>query len=223
MSSPPPVLRTIFATPFASLPLSNGESLNPQLAALLRARVQPERREPSTLENPLVFRSREDLFGWTEEPMRQLQAEMLGALAAIVNAASAYPEDHIARLRLQARARFVLVRPDGCLPGSAAQNSSWSMIYCVAAPRPPDSRWDSGAVRIYDLRMRTGFVDAGNAMLRPAFNVNHHIWQPTPGYMTAFPSGIGYEIALNRTPEDVILVIARARLEAAGQESTLPW
>ena len=221
--SSPPALRAIFATPFASLPLSSGSTLNPALAALLRARTQPEQREPSTLENALTFRSREDLFGWADEPMRQLQAEMLGALAAIVNAASLYPEDHIARLRLQARARFVVVRPDGCLAGSAANNCSWCMIYCVAAPRPPDSRWDSGAVRLFDLRMRTGFVDAGNAMLRPAFNVNHHIWQPTPGYMTAFPSGIGYEVALNRTPEDVILVIARARLEAAGQESALPW
>jgi hypothetical protein len=41
--------------------------------------------------------------------------------------------------------------------------------------------------------------------------------------MTAFPGGIGYEVALNRTPEDILLVIARARLEAAGQESALPW
>jgi hypothetical protein len=217
------VLRAIFATPFASLPLTSGTRLNSPLAALLRARAQPERREPSSLENPLAFRSREDLFGWPDEPIRQLQAEMLGALAAIVNAASLYPEEHIARLRMQARARFVLIRPDGCLSGSAAYNCSWCMVYCVAAPRPPDSRWDSGAVRLYDLRMRTGFVDAGNAMLRPEFNVNHHIWQPTPGYMTAFPSGVGYEVALNRTPDDILLVIARVRLEAAGQESVLPW
>lgn len=97
------------------------------------------------------------------------------------------------------------------------------MVYCVAAPRPPDKRWDSGAVRLFDLRMRTGYMDAGNALLRPTFGVNHHIWQPTPGYMTAFPGGIGFEVALNRTPEDIILVIARARFEAPGQESALPW
>ena len=66
-----------------AFPLSSGSTLNPALAALLRARTQPEQREPSTLENALTFRSREDLFGWTDEPMRQLQAEMLGALAAM--------------------------------------------------------------------------------------------------------------------------------------------
>jgi len=223
MSRPPPALRAIFATPFASLPLPAEDTLLADLEGLIRQGARPEQRDPAFPADPLCFRSREDFFTSTQPPVGRLQSAVLGAMAGIMRAASAYRDEDFAKLRIEARARFSLIRPDGALPFAGERASSWTFIYCVSAPRPPAHRLDSGAVRLYDLRMRNMYVDAGNALLRPPFDLAHHIWQPTAGYMTAFPSTIAYEVALNRTDQDVLLVIGRARLEAPGIDAGVPW
>src|SRR2546430_4810121 len=54
---------------------------------------------------------------------------------------SEFSAEQFAALRLQARAWFTIVRPDGCVPPTNYPNSSWLGVYCVAAPPPSDSQY----------------------------------------------------------------------------------
>ena len=223
MNAPAAAPVPIFATPFAALPLAVPAALNEALAALLAARATEEQRDPETPPDPLCYRSREDLFDWSADPVAALRREMLGALCAVVRATNLGAPGEFDRLTVQARARFALIRPDGGLPAASLPLASWCAIYCVAAPPGPSARPLSGVLRLYEPRLGSMFMDAANWRLRPPFAGGHHTWQPVAGQMAAFPAWVAHEIALNRTDQDLVLVIARVRFANPGQESAPPW
>jgi hypothetical protein len=213
----------IFATPFAVVPLAAAAALNPALATLLRGRAAEEHRDPALPSDPRCFRGREDLFEWDEPTVALLRQAILGGACAAVMAANLYPEAEFDGLGVQARARLVIVRPDGCLPAASMAMASWYAVYCVAAPLRPSPREDSGSLRLYAVRQAMMFKDAANWRLRPPFGTGHHRWRPVAGQMAVFPASIAHEVALNRTEEDLVLVTARLRFAHAGQTAGPPW
>jgi len=219
----PATLVPIFATPFATVSLAGSSDLNPALLALFSLRAVEGFRDPESPRDPLCFRSREELFEWDHEAVAHLKREMLGALCSAVMAATLYSEAEFDALRVQARARFIIVRPDGCLPAASVPLASWYGVYCVAAPPPTAVRADSGALRLYESRLGTMFMDAANCRLRPFFASGHCVWQPVPGQMAVFPASVAHEVALNRTNGDLVLVGARVRFAAVAQEAMPPW
>jgi hypothetical protein len=216
-------LAPIFATPFAAVPLAGGAELNPVLASLFSQRATETHRDPTAPRDPLCFRGREDLFEWENEAVAQVKGEMLGGLCAAVMAVNLYTDAEFDALRVQARARFTIVRPDGCIAAASLPLASWCAIYCVAAPPSAPTRPDSAVLRLYETRLGTMFMDAANWRLRPPFSTGHHIWRPVPGQMAVFPASMPHEIALNRTQQDLVVVTARARFANPGQETMPPW
>jgi hypothetical protein len=213
----------LFATPFAVAPVAGAAELNPALAALLRARADEQHRDHALPDDPRCFRGREDLFEWPDPAVLALKQALLGGACAAVMAANALSASEFDALGVQARARFVIVRPDGCLAATTVPMASWYVVYCVAAPPRPAARAESGVLRLYAVRQASMFMDAANWNLRPPFATGHHVWQPLAGQMAVFPGAIAHEVALNRTAEDLLLVAARLRFANAGQTTVPPW
>src|SRR6185437_8972931 len=178
MSTPATSLVPIFATPFAVVQVAGAAALNPLLAALLPTRAAEGHRDPALPRDPRCFRSREDLFDWPHEAVARLRGEILGGLCAAVEAVNVYKEAEFDSLGMQARARFAIVRPDGCIPAATVPMASWYAVYCVAAPPAPAERVDSGSLRLYEVRQGTMFMDAANWQLRNPFGGAHHVWRP---------------------------------------------
>ena len=223
LNPPAASLIPIFATPFAVASLHVPGVLNDTLAALLASRASAERRDPDAARDPLCYRSREDLFDWQDAPVASLRQEMLAGVCSAVMACNLMSEEEFDRLGVQARARFVIIRPDGCLPAASLPLASWCAVYCVAAPTPTSARADSATLRLYDTRLSSMFTDASNWSLRPPFAGGHHLWRPLAGQMAAFPACLAHEIALNRSEDDLVLVIARVRFANPGQQASPPW
>jgi len=222
-TQPAAALLPIFATPFAEVALALDARLNESLAALLAARATEERRERDPRSDPLCYLSREDLFEWPDEPVATLRGELLAGLCSAVQATTLHSETEFDQLGIQARARFAIIRPDGCLPAVSLALASWCAVYCVAAPPAPAGRADSGALRLYETRLGGMFADATTWRLRPPFAGGHHLWRPRPGSMAAFPAHLTHEIALNRGAGALVLVIVRARFANPGQQAAPPW
>jgi hypothetical protein len=223
MTSAAPTIVPIFATPFAIVPLAGAADLAPALASLFVSRATEECRDPGVAPDPLCFRSREDLFEWQDEAIAQLRGEMLAGICAAVMAVNGYTDAQFDALGLQARARFVIVRPDGSMPAASAPMASWQALYCVAAPPAAPARVDSGVLRLYGIREGTMFMDAANWRLREPFSGGHHTWRPVPGQIAVFPASILHEVALNRTQENLLLVTARVRFANPGQVAAASW
>jgi hypothetical protein len=223
MNAPTAALVPIFATPFAVVQLKGASALNGELASLCAQRATEEHRDPLTPPDPLCFRGRENLLDWEHEAVTEFRREMLAGLCAAVMGANQYSEAEFDALGVQVRARFVLVRPDGCVPAANVPMASWCAVYCVAAPPPAPTRGDSGALRLYALRPGTMFMDAANWRLRAPFGGAHHLWWPVPGQMAVFPAWVLHEIALNRADADLLLITARSRFAHGGQQSMPPW
>lgn len=223
MNAPSCTLVPVFAVPFAVVQLAGVSALNGALATLLAARATEAHRDPETPPDPLCFRGREDLFDWQDEAVADLKQQMLSGLCSAVMAANLYSEAEFDTLGVQVRARFVLLRPDGCLGAANVPLASWCAVYCVAAPPPTPGRPDSGVLRLYALRQGAMFLDAANWRLRPPFGAAHHNWRPVPGQMAVFPASILHEVALNRTEADLLLITARARFAHGGDASMPPW
>jgi hypothetical protein len=222
-NAPAATLMPIFATPFAEVALPVESALNHSLAALLTARATEERRDPERGHDPLCYVSREDLFEWQDEPIAALRSELLAGLCPAVLATTLHTEAEFDQLGIQARARFAIIRADGCLPARSLPLASWCAIYCVAAPPAPAGRADSGLLRLYESRLGGMFADATTWRMRPPFAGGHHLWRPTAGSMAAFPAHLAHEIALNRGNGDLVLVIARIRFANPGQQAAPPW
>jgi hypothetical protein len=222
-NAPAATLMSIFATPFAEVALAVGSGLNETLATLFTARATEERREPGMRRDPLCYVSREDLFEWPDEPVAALRSELLAGLCPAVLAATLHTEAEFDRLGVQARARFAIIRPDGCLPAQSLPLASWCAIYCVAAPPASAGRADSGVLRLYASRLGGMFADATTWCMRPPFAGGHHLWRPRPGSLAAFPAHLAHEIALNRSGSDLVVVIARIRFANPGQQAAPPW
>ena len=216
----------IFATPFAVASVQGGAELNPRLAALFLSRATENYRDPALPHDPLCFRSREEVFEWHGEVVGQLQRAILAAVCTAVQAASEHTEAEFAQLRVQARARFALVHPNGCLPAATAPMASWYALYCVTAPPAVADRTDSAALRVYAIRHGTMFKDAVNWRLRPPYGDSHYLWRPVAGQVAIFPAAILHEVALNRSQADLVLVMVRVRfVEGAqgGEGGPAPW
>jgi hypothetical protein len=222
-NAPAATLMPIFATPFAEVALRVANTLNESLAALLTERATEERREPAARRDPLCYMSREDLFDWQDEPVAALRGELLAAVCPAVLASTLHTEAEFDQLGVQARARFAIIRPNGCLPAQTLALASWCAIYCVAAPPAPAGRADSGVLRLYEGRLGGMFADATTWRMRPPFAGGHHLWRPQPGGLAAFPAHLAHEIALNRGDRDLVLVIARIRFANPGQQGAPAW
>lgn len=212
----------IFATPFAVVPVAEAAQLNRPLSSLLRSRADETQRDPATPADPRCFRGRENLFEWREPEIGALRVAMLGGACGAIMTVNSYSEAEFDALSVQARARLLIVRPDGCVPATAAPMASWYALYCVAAPGDA-ARADSGVLRLYGVRQSTMFMDASNWNLRAPYRTGHHVWRPVPGHMAVFPAAVAHELALNRTGEELLLVAARLRFAAAGQVEAPPW
>jgi hypothetical protein len=213
----------IFAVPFGVVPLRNAPQVNPGLAALLASRATEEHREATMPRDPLCYRSREEVFEWDADEIRWLRSELLAALCGAVGSVNEYTEAEFDSLKVQARARFVLVRRNGCVMASSAPMASWFAIYCVAAPTPVPERADSASLRLYGIRQGTMFKDAANWRLRVPFADSHYLWRPVAGEAAVFPASLLHEITLNRGQSDLVLVMTRLRFAHGGEGPMPPW
>lgn len=211
----------IFATPFAVVETGGSAGLHEQLLALFSSRATADYRDPRSPGDPHCFVSREDLFEWEVEAVGHLQRQMLAGVCSVVMATTTYTQAEFEALKMQARARFAIVRPNGCLPAATAPMTSWYALYCVAGPPPVPERVDSAALRLYGVRHGTMFKDASNARLCTPYGDSHYLWRPVAGQIAVFPSSILHEVALNRAKSDLVLVMARVRF-AHGAEGTTP-
>ena len=221
MTATPPRVVPLFATPFGVVAVPGAEALNPVLASLLDARATEDRRDPASGCSRLAFRSRDDLLDWADAPVRQVVAGILEGVRAVVALLNEFSDAQFATLRLEARAWFTIVRPDGCIPATSFPNTAWCAVYCVATPGPSEARFDSGVLRMHEARLAT-FSDATNCATRIPYRPGHYTWRPVAGELAVFPASLTHEIALLRAASPLVLVTARVRFVAPGQTG-LPW
>ena len=222
MSAAPPSVVPILATPFCIVPLPAVAALNATLAALFTERsALPGAAAASS--GPLCFQSRDDLLEWTEAPVVTAVGEMLRGVRSVVAAVNEFADGQLDTFGVQARAWFTIVRPDGTVPARLHPLTSWCAVYCVAAPEPSPTRYDSGVLRLYESRLGTMFSDISNAAMRLPFTPAHASWAPTPGQLAVFPGSVMHEIALLRSTLPLILLSARVRFVAPGQQGWSAW
>jgi hypothetical protein len=218
-----PTLVPIFATPFLVVSVDGGADMNAALVSLFLSRATEQYRDRALRPDPLCFRSREELFEWPDEAVGHLRRQMLAGICAAVRVANLYTDAEFDALRVHARARFAIVRPDGSIPAATAPMASWYAVYCLATPPPAPARGDSGVLRLYGIRDAKMFMDAANWRLRAPFEGAHCVWRPVAGQMAVFPASILHEVALNRAEADLLLVTARLRFAHVGQAAMPPW
>jgi Putative 2OG-Fe(II) oxygenase len=211
----------IFATPFGVVAVPDAEARNPALAELFTARATPERADAANTQ-ALAYRCRDDLFQWSDGPVRELCAGIVGAVVAFVRELNDFSDAQFAALRMQVRAWYTIVRPDGCIPSCNYSNAAWCAVYCVAAPPLAKERFDSGVLRLHESFRATMFSDATNTVTHAPYRPGHCTWRPVPGEVAIFPASTTHEIALLRAAENLVLVTALARFTAPGQTG-LPW
>ena len=73
MNTAPPTVVPILATPFGVVPLPAAAVLNPVLYSLFTSSMRAD--DPRPGQDPLCYRSRDDLLDWPEEPVRTLAAD----------------------------------------------------------------------------------------------------------------------------------------------------
>jgi len=212
----------IFAAPFGTVPILEGPELNAALAPLIAQRSSTAHRDPLA-PDPLCFRSREDLFEWPDEAAVRLRQAMLEGLVRLTQAVNAYTDEQFDAFSVQARARFALVRPNGCWPICTVPLATWCAFYCVSAPPPVAARPDSAVLRLYENRFGFMFMDPTNCRMRAPYTPGHHVWSPVAGTMVIFPGTIAHEVALNRADSDLVLVKARVRFAVPGVQELPPW
>jgi len=223
MSTPAVHIVPIFATPFGVVTLPDAAALNPALAALFTARTTPQWRAARGEPGALMFRSRDDLLEWPEEPVRRLTQSILAGVRAVAGSISELTEQEFGALQVEARAWFTLVRPDGCVPSTSYPNTSWLAVYCVTAPEASKARVDSGALRLHESRLLTMFQDPTQGGVRLPYRSGHCTWRPVPGEMAVFPAALTHEIALLRSSGTLTLVSVRARFVGSGGAWMPPW
>ena len=222
MTAPAEVL-PIFATPFGVVTLAGAGAMNSALAALFVARALPAWRAPDTTGPAHTFHSREDLTGWHDAPVVQLIEEMLAGVTSVAEAVSELTAEQMAGLRREALCRFSVIGGDGYVAPRSSPNTSWTAVYCVAAPPSSPTRQDSGALRLHEFRPGGMFMDSAQATARMPYRPGHCVWRPVPGQMAVFPAAITHEIALLRADSPLILVTARVRYVGPDQPWMPPW
>jgi hypothetical protein len=219
MSAAPPIVLPLFATPLGVVTVPEGENLNPQLVDLFMQRASKERAHS----NHPVYRSRDDLFDWPEQPARTLATEIFRGVCSVVETLNAFEPGQLLSFSLEARGWFTIIEQDGSLPAANHPLTAWCAMYCVAAPEPSATRQDSGVLRLYEARLGTMFQDATNSVMRVPFTSGHYAWRPVPGQLAVFPASLTHEIALLKSLGRLILVTARVRFVAPGQQGIGRW
>jgi hypothetical protein len=220
MSSAPPIITPILATPFGIIALPAAAAINPALHQLAMRRVGAH---PTPGVNALHARSSDDLFDWQEPGVDVLRDAMIEGVYSVVGAVNELSDAQLRNLRLETRAWMNVLRTDGHVPAVTYPLSAWCAMYCIAAPPASDTRVDSGALRLYESRLGTMLQDASNASLRFPFKAAHYAWRMAPGEMAVFPASLLHEIALLRAPGELVWVTARIRFVAAGQQGLGRW
>ena len=221
MNTAPPLVVPIFATPFGVASLPDSAALNPVLAALFSERAAADRASPAGT-RALSYRSRDDLFEWTDEPVRKLARGIVEAVVAVVRSINDFSDTQFAAFSIQTRAWYSIVRPDGCMPSTNYPNAAWCALYCVAAPPPATVRFDSGVLRLHESFRATMFSDATTTLTHMPYRPGHNTWLPVPGQLAVFPAAITHEIATVRAAGELVLVSALVRFVAPGQTG-MPW
>ncbi len=216
-------LTPIFAMPFASLQLPGADQLNPQLQSLLAGRANAEHASASLAQSPLLFQSRDDLFDWPEPPVQQLRAQLLRAIATVVASCNDYTEQQFGELGMHSRAHFTRVLPDGFMPTTSYSQAPWCAVYCVTAPELSGARPLNGVLQLYETRLANALIDASNWRLKQPFEMAHHVWRPTPGYVAIFPAFLPHQVTFVQGRGSLLLVITRARFSSPGQTDLPPW
>jgi hypothetical protein len=223
MSTPAPHVVPLFATPFGLVTLPETEALNSELGALFAARATEKWLDPQLSAGPFTFRSRDDLATWPEVPVRQAIGAILSGVTSVARSINDLTAEEFAALRVEARAWFTIVGPDGCVSPASYPNTSWLAVYCVAAPEPAKARVDSGVLRMHESRPGTMFQDATHGGIRIPYRPGHYTWRPVPGQMAVFPAAITHEIALVRGSGALVIITARVRYIASVASWMPPW
>ena len=222
MTAPSPLVIPIFATPFGVMSVPDAAGLNSVVATLFAERATAERADPANRQ-AFTFRSRDDLLDWADEPVRMLTNGIVGATVAVVRSLNEFTDEQFAAFKIQARAWFAIVGPDGCMPSRSYPNAAWCAVYCVAAPQPSPARIDSGVLRLHESFRATMFSDATNSVIRMPYRPGHTAWLPVPGQVAVFPASVTHEIALVRAMGNLVLVTALLRFVAPGQTGIPSW
>lgn len=220
MSAAPLTVMPILATPLGIANLADAQQLNPALAELFAQRAAAD---PAQARNQLRYTSSDDLLEWPETPVRRLAGGIAGAVYSLIGSVSDITEVQLRACRLEARAWFTRVRTNGAVPAANHPLTAWCAIYCVAAPAPTQDRADSGVVRLYESRLGSTFQDATNSVLRIPFSASHYAWRPVAGQLVIFPASLTHEVALLRAAGELLLVTARVRFIAPGQQGFSRW
>jgi hypothetical protein len=220
MSAALPSVVPILATPLGLAAIPDAERLNPALSALFTRRAAADR---SPAPNPLRFSSTDDLMDWPEPPARQLTQGIAGAVYSLVNSVCNLTEAQLRSFKFEMRSWFTIVRTNGSVPAANYPLSAWCAVYCVAAAAPVEDRSDSGVVRLYESRLGSTFQDATNSTLRIPYSQSHYWWRPVAGNLLIFPASITHEVALLRAAGELVLVTARCRFIAPGQQGFSRW
>jgi hypothetical protein len=215
-----PLVLPLFATPLGIVTVPRAHDLNPQLVDLFMQRF-PKGRAPDA--NAPVYRSLDDFFDWPEPAARALATEIFRGVCAVVETLNAFEPEKLSSFNLEARGWFTVVEQNGALPAANYPLTAWCAMYCVAAPEPSATRQDSGVLRLYQSRLGTMFQDATNSVMRVPFTPGHYTWRPVPGQLAIFPASLTHEIALVRSAGKLILVTARVRFVAPGQQGIGRW
>jgi hypothetical protein len=220
MIAAPPLVLPLFATPLGIVIVPNAEELNPQLVDLFTQHAA--RGRPSDASTK-VYRGQDDLFSWPEPAARALGIEIFRGVCAVVETLNAFAPGQLRSFNLEARGWFTIIEQNGFLPAANYPLTAWCAMYCVAAPEPCATRQDSGVLRLYESRLGGMFQDASNSVMRVPFTPGHYTWRPLPGRLAIFPASLTHEIALVRSGGKLILVTARVRFVAPGQQGVGRW
>lgn len=216
----------LFATPFGLVSLPNAAALNPVVASLFAGRATASRagvtaRQALTPHQALMFRSGDDVLDYPDEPVRLLTRGIIDAAIAVVRSLNDFSDEQFATLRLQARAWFSIVKPDGHVAATNYPNAAWCAVYCVAAPEPT-TRFDSGVLRLHAPLRASMFPDATNSVSHIPYQPAHSTWRPLPGEVAVFPASITHEIALLRAAPSLVLITALLRF-LGPEQMGMPW
>lgn len=223
MNASSPQIVPLFAMPFGVLPLANAADLNPALTTLFAARATEAALDPGGRHAANTFVSRDDLTQWPEEPVREALRGILAGVRAMARAVSELDDARFGALRMDARAWFTIVHPEGSVPARSYANSAWVALYCVASPEPSRARLDSGVLRMHESRPGLMFQDSADSALRVPYRRGHYVWRPVPGQMALFPAALTHEIALVRSGGALVLLSARVRLLASDRSWMPAW
>lgn len=205
----------VLAIPFGVVRLPGAEALNASLAERFEAWAAMDRRPQR---NALCHHGADDLQDRPEPPVPELVAQMVAGAQAFVRAVHDGPNDPLRALRVETRAWYSIVRPNGHIGTTSYPLTAWCAIYCVQAPPVSEARYDSGVLRLHESRMGTSFADATNTMMRVPFTPGHYTWRPVPGEMAIFPATLQHEVATIRSNGS--LIVATMRIRFVGEQQT---